>query len=64
MYLMAVTEVKQMPKSECNRNQAHKYFKKHNICITDSDHDFVIGEIKRRYTIEYEKEIIVYDNEE
>ena len=36
--IMVVTEVKEIPNSLCNRNQAHKSIQRHSICLTDSDH--------------------------
>ena len=39
LYLMEVTEVKQIPENVCNINQARKYIQRRNICITDYHHD-------------------------
>ena len=36
---MIVTELKQILKSVCTRNQARKAIQSHNILLTDSDHD-------------------------
>ena len=35
----------------------------HSIHITDYDNDFILDEIKRWYTIEYEIDMSVYDEE-
>ena len=59
---MKVTEVKQIPYSVCNRNQQQKDLQRHPICITESDHEFILNEIKCRYTIEYERDMSVYSN--
>ena len=59
MYVMAVTSVKYIPKSLCNRNQARKDLQKYTICLTNYDHDFILDEIKRRDTIKYEINISV-----
>ena len=48
---------KKTPKSVCNRNQARKDIQKLPICFTDSDHDFILGKIKHRDTIEYERKM-------
>ena len=57
---MEVTKLKQIPKSVCNRNQSRKALQRRSIRITDSDHDFIIDEIKRRYNIEYGGYMSVY----
>ena len=44
------------PKSLCNKNQARKAMKKIPIFLTDSYHDFILDEMKRRDKIEYERE--------
>ena len=64
MYVMLVIDVKQTPNIECNRNQAHKYLQRHTICLTDSDHDFILDEIKYGENIEYERDMSVNDNKE
>ena len=52
MDLMSVTEVKNIPKSVYNRNQARRYLKSRSIWLTKSDHAFTLDEIKCRDTIE------------
>ena len=37
-----------IPKIVCNKNQAHKAIKRCPICLTESDNDFILNEIKRR----------------
>ena len=59
---MAVTEVKK-PKCVCNINQARKAFKMRHVFITDSDQYFILDELKRRDTIEYDIDMIVDDKE-
>ena len=63
MDVFAITEVKQIPKSVYNINQAHKDFNSHTICINDSDHDYIIDKIKRREDIEYARDMSVDNNE-
>ena len=53
--------MEQIPRTLFNRNKAHKALQRRSICLTDSYHDFILDEIKRRYTIEYEKDMSVYD---
>ena len=61
---MTVTEVEQIPNNACNINQARKALQTLHICLTYSDHDFILGGIKHRYTIEYERDTSVYDKED
>ena len=46
---------KKMPKIICNKNQARKAIQMSTICLTDSDHDFILDKIKLRDTIEYKR---------
>ena len=46
MDVMSVTKVKIL-KSVCSRNQARKILQSHTICLTGSDHDCILDEIKR-----------------
>ena len=64
MDVIIVTEAKKTPKRIRNRNQAHKAIKRHIICITDSDNDYILDEFKHIDTIEYERDIIIDDNED
>ena len=48
---ITVADVEQIPKNLCNRNQERKALQRRSIRITDSDHDFIIDEIKHRYNI-------------
>ena len=61
---MLLTEAKQIPYNACNINQAHKNLQGHPINLTDSDHDFILDEIKCRESIEYERDISVNDEED
>ena len=47
-----------------NRNQACKDINRHNICLTDSDHDFILDEIRHRDTIEYQKYMSIDDKDD
>ena len=59
--IIILTEVKQTPKRACNRHQSCKAIKRHLIHLTDSDHYFILDEIKRRDTIKYEIDMIIDD---
>ena len=61
--VLSVTHEKQIPKSVCNRNQARKDLQRQPICLTDSDHYFILGVIKRRETVEYDRYMSV-DNKQ
>ena len=52
--------MKKIPKNLCNRNKAREALQRRSIRITDSDHDFITDEIKRRYNIEYGGYMSVY----
>ena len=52
---------KKIPKSVCNKNQSHKAIQRSPICLTDSDHDVIIDEIKGGDTIKYERKTSVND---
>ena len=56
--------IKSISKSVCNRNQSQKALQRRHICLTDSDNDCIIGGIKRRNDIKYERDISVDNNEE
>ena len=58
--VITVANVEQIPNNLCNRNQSRKALQRRSIRITDSDHDFIIDEIKRRYNIEYGGYMSVY----
>ena len=60
---MSVNEVKQIPKSVCNRNQARKALPRHFICLTDSRHYFIFDKIKLRDDIECKRDMSFDDNE-
>ena len=59
MDVMAVTDMKQIPSIVCKRNQPRKAIKSHTICLPDSDHDFILDGIKRKDTIEYERDMSI-----
>ena len=46
-------------KSVFNKNQSRRDIKRRPVCLTNSDNDFIIDEIKRRDTIEYTRKISV-----
>ena len=58
---MAVNEVKQIPNNVYNINQYHKALKRRHICLTHTNCGVICDEIKRRYTIEYERDVSVDD---
>ena len=51
MDVIIVTEAKKIPNGLCNRNQACKATQMYPLCITDSDNDSILDEIKSRDTI-------------
>ena len=55
---MSVTEVKKT-NNLCNINQARKDLQRRTIRLTESDHDFILYEIKCQDTIEYEIDMSV-----
>ena len=55
---MTVTEVKNT-KSVCNITQACRAIQRRHIYLMDSDHDYILYEIKFRDTIEYEKKLVL-----
>ena len=44
----AITDFHTIPTSVCYRTQAKKAISRHPICLTDSDHDYILEEIGRR----------------
>ena len=52
--ITTVTKVK-IPKNVCDKNQACKAMQSCPICLTGSDYDYIIDEIKRRDAIEYKR---------
>ena len=44
----SVTELHAIPTSVCTRTQAKKSISRKPICLTDSDHDYILEEIGRR----------------
>ena len=52
-----------IPKSVCYRNQARNYLQSYTMILTDSYHVFILDEINRGDTIEYEIYMIVYNDE-
>ena len=57
--VMSVTDANHITNIVYNRNQARKALKGHPIFLTDSDHNFIIYEIKHIDTIIYEINISV-----
>ena len=45
---MVVKDVHNIPRKVCNRTQAKQYLKRYHICLTDSDHDYIIDKILHR----------------
>ena len=43
----AITDFHDIPKTVCNSKQAKKSTSIHPICLTDSDHDYILEEIGR-----------------
>ena len=51
--VITVTKVKKL-RSVCKKNQTQKVIHRIPIWLIESDHDFILDEIKIKYTIEYE----------
>ena len=62
LYVMSVTELKQIPKSVWDINQARNTLQRHTIYITDYDCDYILDEIKCGYNVGYEIYISVVSN--
>ena len=43
------------------KKQARKAIKRHPICLTDSDHDFILDDSRYRYNIGFNREMSVDD---
>ena len=44
--------------------QTQKNTSRHLICLTDSDYDYILEEIGRQETIEFERDVEVYSDDE
>ena len=63
--VISVTDFHAIPKSVYNRTQAKKAIPRHTLCLTDSDYDYILGEIGCQYNIWFKRDVEVYsDNEE
>ena len=60
-WMSPLSPKKENTKSVCTKNQACKAIQRIPICLTDSDHDFILDKIKIRDTIEYERKTGVDD---
>ena len=59
----AITYFHAIPTIVCSRTQAKKAISRQPICLTDSDYDYILEEIVRRETIEFEREVDVYSDD-
>ena len=59
--IFVVKYVQDILRSFCNKNQAHQVLQRYYVCITDSDHDYILDEILRQDQIEYERKIKIED---
>ena len=46
--VVRIKYVQDIPKTSCNKIQAKKFIQRHPICMTDSDHDYILNDIERR----------------
>ena len=46
------------------QKKPRKALQRHTICITDSGNDFILDELRRRDTIEYEIDMSVDDSKD
>ena len=51
--VVAVKYVQDIQIHVCKRNQSKKALKIHPICLTESDHNYILEEIQHRYIIDY-----------
>ena len=58
---MAEYEVEKIFKIICNKIQASKSVQRNPLCLTESNHDFILDKIKFRDTNEYDRDMIVFD---
>ena len=58
---MLAKDVHNIPIMICNINQARKPLQRHNICLTDPDHDYIHDKILHRDNIYYKININVED---
>ena len=56
--------IQDIPRSFCNWNQANQDLQIIPICVTDSNHDYIIDEILRWYRIDHEIKINIEDTAE
>ena len=55
--VLAVKYVQDIPKSIYNRNHEKWDLKGNTICMTDSDHDYIVEYIEDRDKIEFERNL-------
>ena len=60
----AITYIYDIPKIICNITQTKKSISRHPICLTDSNYDYILEEIFRRYKIEFGRDTEVYSDDE
>ena len=48
LYMSTIKYVADTPISLRNKKQARKNVKRHPMCISDADHDYILDEIERR----------------
>ena len=51
----AVKDIHDIPKSICNRNHAKQALQKHTLCLTYSDHDYILEQIEHGDKIDLKK---------
>ena len=55
--MSAIKNVADIPGIICNKKQALEDVQIQPICISDTDHDYILDKIECRYIIEYERQI-------
>ena len=59
----AVTDFHEITKNVCTRTQKNKSISRHLICLTDYDYGYILKEIGRWDTIEFEIDVEVYSDD-
>ena len=62
--VIIIRYVQDIPKKLCGRNKAKKGIQRHPIIVTDADYNYIMDEIERRETIEFERNVSVKSDDE
>ena len=59
-----ITDIKDIPKTVCNRIQAKTFIQRHHICMTDADYDYILDENEHQDKIKFVQNVSGYRNKE